>query len=112
MEDEYIPKMKVETVYAVYTVVGSRGSIGELVGVFSDTVKADRNAQGIGWHGSKGAVRERKGIIVDYGEIHLLDNDHPERIRLDVNQLERKENLRDRALSKLTYEEQCALGLQ
>ena len=93
--------------YTVHTSVDEFRHDGEFIGVFSVEKAAEEAALGHGWYGSKGNVRKIDTITID-GEAFWLKNIEP----LNVSDsYEKKQMLISQAKSKLSLEEQEALGL-
>lgn len=100
---------KIITVYAAYTTVNEAGSIGSCLGYYSHSPDAFNRIKGKGFYGGSGEVVTKYAIAVGV-EYFLLESVTPidldDSKRFDVNEIRKK------ALEKLTQEEKDVLGIK
>jgi hypothetical protein len=95
--------------WSVHTTVNEWGAVGSLVGYFTSEDKAKVAAEGRGWWGGEGAIRETAGITVHPGLTFPLADITP--LKLDVDLITDAAKVRQDALKKLTPREREILGV-
>jgi hypothetical protein len=100
----------IKVVYAVYS-TDQDGRNLSVIGVYSTEDKAKIAAVGKGSWGDSGNISPRNAIITDDGKCWLLDINHGTPIDVDDDFKEQQEQVKKKALQKLTPEERKALGL-
>ena len=96
------------TIYGAYGGGDDRRSPDELIGWFSSKSTADIASDRKGWYGGPGLVKSNPAVRID-GKVYVLRS--ADAIDLDGTAAKATEELRKRAISKLTPVEQAALGL-
>ncbi len=95
--------------WEVYTTIDEYGRDGEMVGLFSDEVMANAAAKGKGWWGGKGDVRPVFALDCHNGYYQVLKYRNP--VKADTDIVKLREDIKTKALAKLTEEEKALLGL-
>jgi hypothetical protein len=95
-------------IYGVYGGGDERRAPDELRGYFSRSSVADQHAKGIGWYGGPGLVKKELAISIG-DKVYVLK--HPDPVDLDEKDKKAQDELRQKALAKLSPDEQRALGL-
>jgi hypothetical protein len=95
-------------IYAVYGGGDDRRAPDELVGYFSHASVAEQHSKGKGWYGGPGRVAKELAITLG-ADVYVLK--HPDPVDLDQKEKKAREELKLKALAKLSREEQIALGL-
>lgn len=98
---------KIFEIWVVYT-GGDDRFIGTPTLFFSSEYLACHEARGKGWYGGDAPVRQHHAVEVD-GKFYLLEDAEP--IDLDGELKAKNEQLKEKALAKLSEEEKRALGL-
>jgi len=102
-------KTNVFTVYG-YDKINYR-EIGTLLGVFLKEQDAKIAAQYQGYSGSNGTVVERQAVI-DEDYVYLIDSQHPNPIRANINLKNEFSEKKKAALAKLSVEDLTVLGFK
>lgn len=105
--------MKIMTVYTAYETVNEYGQLGRMLGIAKSKIEAETLAERQGWYGSNGRVMEAKAIVDALDNVWLLAGDgNPTAFYDDVERKRKeREQMREKALAKLT-EEELALILE
>jgi hypothetical protein len=103
-------RLNISTVYVVSETIDEYGRLGQRLGIFSSRVIADDYAEGKGWYGGKGDVMPTHAIVdFESNECLLLQDGKWQPLDKDSDAI--NDEIRHRALAKLSREEQVALGL-
>lgn len=95
-------------VFSVYETTDEYGTRGAYVGSFIDKNIAEATSANKGWWGGNGQVIPTWAIKNHLGKVYLLQSD--ESINLDTDVQKAAEDIKQRALAKLTVEERRVLG--
>ncbi len=99
--------------FEVYETTDEYGRRGRTVGYFTDKVQATAQAQGYGWFGSEGTIREVFLYDVDGSTFYVLKQPAPVQINENLIELETRiqANTKAKLLKVFSTEEIKSLGL-
>lgn len=97
------------TVYCAHGDGGNEYRTGPIIGVFTDRLSADKAQKGQGWYGGNGGISEQKAIRLNDGKAYLI-KEGP--IDLDLHQKNLDDDIKKKALSKLSDEDKRVLGIK
>lgn len=106
----------IKHVTIVRETVDERGRAGDLVGVYDDPQSGKIAAQGKGWYGSEGEIREGRVLVLADGRAYLLSDLVPGAVAMNVDLVKKakedKEAAKKKLLGAMTQEELDVLGIK